>query len=745
MLIKKAGLKAVFLFPEVQAVQEKLHIVIRGKNLVLPEYRKGYLQSQSDEVMQKTSKEHLTTKWFAVDAAERYLVMSGDAYNRAVWQFATADGQIYNEIPTEKKYRLKASKLFGRTFPRVEIPADAVKARVFFVRKTDEETLALGNRLQIEYGLLPTKYESYREEKLVTKRMKGEACPVFFYWDGFWYQSALQTVEKEQLQGASLQTAQELVQTLLDSRKTKCLHKGRMPLEVGQAVYLEQIAKGVPVKPVAAAELAQYEEIEKAGRIRTGRYGVRHKLKESVPVYERIYDAKGLHFNFKHGEAWATPYENDFDRIFPWCDMRRCAVSFENGSRKVIYEGEPGYKADGSVGDVMVEIPKHYVRRVVENGYEEIAISAEPAEGFEIDPSFVTQDGVQDYLYVGAYFASKKGDALRSRKGAQISLYHSGAKFLQMAEANAGFEACDLFAVLTIQRLFVIESALIDVQAAMEGNVYMPYLIKDKMSTYYSLTDAEATNTIHLTKNSISDRYWVGDVVAVMNTWKDLVNPEYANKRRKVKERVINADKTVDITFSGKPVNLKAHETGMATLPPLAGAADGQSYAIGTKRDIFLQKGHAAFCYRGIENAWGGVWIVLSHCSVKDSKLTVEYPDGRVATMAYELPVQNVELTSKQFGDPGRMCVRELGYDPEHPLVALPSEIGNGASTCSYYCDAWYNQAAPDTKYIVTYGGAWDNMGYAGIFAFRASFKENQKIVFNGVRNMTRLQHLKEK
>lgn len=46
----------------------------------------------------------------------------------------------------------------------------------------------------------------------------------------------------------------------------------------------------------------------------------------------------------------------------------------------------------------------------------------------------------------------------------------------------------------------------------------------------------------------------------------------------------------------------------------------------------------------------------------------------------------------------------------------FPSEIRNGAITSSYHCDAWYNLGKEDVTYVLTYGGAWDNKGYAGIF-----------------------------
>ncbi len=732
MLVREKNCSTVFLFPK---KREKVRLVIRGKNLVMPEYNTGYLKAGRNIILQKESKEFLTTRWFAVEKTGAYLVMSGDAYNRAVWQFATADGTIYNTIPTEKKYRLNGSKLFGRTFPRVKIPKDAVRCRVFFRREADIETLEFGERLQIEYGLIPTSFEAYQEKKKVPEcREDGSAV---CYREGFWYQVVLNDDEREAVL-ADETTAPQIADTVIAGGRAICLNTEPELLDIGQSVYLECMKEGATVEPVQTTEVVCYAEKNQQDDIQTGIYGVRRRLDDSVPVLERIYDATGLRFNLKHGEEWATPYKNSFDSIYPWCAIRRCAVSFPNGIRRVIYEGEEGYTTDGSAGDVMVEIPKHYVRRVVENGYEELAISAKPAEGFVLDPSFVTVEGEQEAIYVAAYFAAEEQNCLRSKKGMQVSLNESADFFTEKAANNHGFELCDMCAILTLQRLFLVESAVLDAQAVMQGNVYMPFMIWDKMSTYYSLKDAENTNTICLKKNSISDRYWVGDAVAVMDRWKHMEEPEFANQMRVIEHRTVREDDTVDITFSGNPVNLKAHDTGMSTLPPHTGAADELGYSVGMKGNHLQQDGHMAFTYRGIESLWGGVWIVLSHCSVTDSRLRLEYPDGRSVVVSYRLPEQATQLTSKQFGNPEGMCVRAVGYDAANPLIALPEKIGDGASTCSYYCDAWFNKAEQQVEYVVTYGGAWDNMGYAGVSAFRATFTPEQKVMFNGARLMTR-------
>lgn len=728
------------------AMHGRAAVCITGKNLVKNEYRKGYLKNGSKELFGKNSADHLTTKWFPVDPEGKFLVAGGDAYNRAVWQFCLEDGSIVTKNRSEeknvslgaaeeifgKKYRLKASKLFGLTFPKTAIPKGAVRARLFFARKSDEETMPLGERLQIEYGLIPTNYEPYECETFpVPECKKGQ---MLLYYKTAWY-----LIDRE----VELNENTDF-NALLQQEGTTLLKSGSKKLCQGSSLFLvEKLADGSVTQCTECRMQVFYKKQEYSGQeIKKGIYGVRHSLEDSVPVCERIEDAKGLHFNYMLESELASPYENDFDHIYPWCGIRRCAISFLNGSRQIIYEGESGYKADGSAGEIMVEIPKHYVRRKVQDGYEEIAVSAVPKEGFLLDPSFLTKEGELDAIYVGAYFASEIQQGgqtiLGSRAGRQVSMYRGAKEFIQMAQANAGFQELDIFAALTIQRLFVIESALLDSKSVFEGNIYMPYMISDKTSTYYSIENAVQTNSIRLRDNTISRRFLPGNAVAVMNYWQDFYSEKFANVDRVILGREFCPDKTIKITFSGKPVDLKAQETGISELPERTGGPDRIAYPTGAGQGSLPEIGHDAFKYRGIENVWGGIWVVLSGCSISDSKLEVEYPDGRKACISYSLPVQNIELSSKKFGAPHEMCVRKMGYDPDHPLIAFPEEIGNGAGTSSWYCDAWYSQAAPKKRYVVTYGGAWDNMGYAGIFAFRASFTEEQRVTFNGARLMSR-------
>lgn len=742
---------------------ETAKICITGKNLAPDEVQYGYLKKGEAAVFAKGNKQYRMTGWFPVEESGKFLVMSGDAYNRAVWQFELADGTLCADIPTEKKYRPATGKQTNVTFPKVSIPAGAVRARVYYAKENDEETMPLGSRLQIEYGKIPTWYEAYRKQEAELPALPEKRQ--LLYCGGAWYitkqsDDGIEAAERLIRKWSTKECPLDLKIGCADTVCVRiCRADGTISAGAQAEIQTDVAASGDAQVKIRAA-------YETHAMPADAEYGVRIYDNDSVPVCERIGAAAGLHFNYRVGGKEASPYENDFDRLYPWSAIRRCAVSYADGKRKIVYEGESGYRTDGTAGEVMVEIPKHYVARRRMKDWEEILISPKPKEGFILDPAFQTPQGEVNAVYVGAYFAAEEfsdaaggrqmteqaappqetdGLMLVSRKGRQVSLYRSGEEFVQMAKRNRGFAELDLCTMLMLQRLFLIESALLDSQSIFEGNTYMPYLIWDRKATYYSSEDKPQANSIRMRDNSISKRYLVGDAVAVMDTWKTFFAPECGNMLRVITKREPDDNGMVEISFSGAPVNLTANSSGMSCLPEHTGSTDEVEGSVAARDAAGSECAHDAFRYRGIENLWGGIWVVLDGCMVKDNRLRVDYPDGRSAWVAYELPKQNVNLTSKQFGAPDKMYVKKMGYDEENPLIALPCEIGDGAGNCSYYCDAWFNEAKPGEEYIVTYGGAWDNMAYAGLFAFRASFLAGKRVMFNGARLMSRAEHVKDR
>jgi len=101
-----------------------------------------------------------------------------------------------------------------------------------------------------------------------------------------------------------------------------------------------------------------------------------------------------------------APTPADFNAHEVWGNITRVNLA-PDGTINARY-GDGDYAADGSNGEVMVEIPAFYVRgeQLTPNVYK-WWISRVPLTGFEIHPAFLQRDGrPKAYIYVGAYEAS---------------------------------------------------------------------------------------------------------------------------------------------------------------------------------------------------------------------------------------------------------------------------------------------------------------------------------------------------
>lgn len=672
-------------------------ITIQDKNLYRGNDDFGYLIYGKKKLQESHSELYKTTKWFPVLAKQgKSLVLSGTAHNRSTWQFKTAEGKILTEEGEPQKYKIEGDVLQSKTVSKVNIPENAVAARVYYINRKESASDLLDNRLQIEYGGIPTNYQEPQERKVSLPLMTMN-----------------QVISLE-----------EQKWILTDTNSSKVLNLEVPELLVGNTIS------------ISADTACEVQIIWKEADtiIRTGAYGVRWNRNDSNPVCERVGDAAGLHFNAPIGEEMLTPYQNDFDHIYPWSDIKVCAVKVQkDGSRSITYSGTKGFAMDGSVGNIMVEIPKFYCKREVIGDYEYLWISPDKQEGFTVDPSFLTSKGEVDHIYIGAYLSSIENNKLVSTSGTFPGIKKSYTELDKLIQNSGGFTECDLLSVLTAQRLYLVETAVLDSQSIFSGNVNMPYLLKDKTTSYYAVKSEKATNRIIVSKTKMTLKFHTGDAAAVISSWDVFENTkEY---QREITEINDLGNETLEIKFTGKPLDIIERETGITCIPARNGETDQVSGLTGARETY---SGQASFKYRGIENLWGNVSIFLEGAYVKDSKLYIHYPNSEIIEVGYTLPVQNVQLSAKQFGSPSNMIVRKMGYDKNHPLIMFPSEIGNGALTSSYYCDSWYNLAEKDVSYVLTYGGAWDNKGYAGVFNFRATFTKKDVLPYNGSRIMLR-------
>ena len=153
-------------------------------------------------------------------------------------------------------------------------------------------------------------------------------------------------------------------------------------------------------------------------------YGVR--FVDSVTDGERLGDAKGMYAHAYYGSG--TRPQNDFDRAYPWSDIKRCLIGDDGTIWS--YEGEPGFTLSPKFGNIFVEIPKFY-QKIVSSEYNdedgdkhtilEMWISPYYKEDYVLNPAFIDNNGDElPFIYIGAYEATYN-DEIISRSGQTIT------------------------------------------------------------------------------------------------------------------------------------------------------------------------------------------------------------------------------------------------------------------------------------------------------------------------------------
>lgn len=179
----------------------------------------------------------------------------------------------------------------------------------------------------------------------------------------------------------------------------------------------------------------------------------------------RLGDAVGR--NVSTAEGIKT---SDFSNVYPWGGMRRCNLA-ANGT-VTSYQGDPTFAHDGTKGNVMVEIPKFWTKKVPTTDGYEFWIANGPTAGFTIHPAFYRDRGTGkadevEKRYVGAFLGSKVGSKLFSYSNVVAANFTDIGTFREMAQSHgAGWGIEDFHLVSAIQLLYLVEFANFNSQAA---------------------------------------------------------------------------------------------------------------------------------------------------------------------------------------------------------------------------------------------------------------------------------------
>lgn len=671
--------------PDVRMTKD-MTLRITSHNIVPYKRNEGKI-FEYDEALTETEN-YLTTEWFIVSPEGEYLTMSG-GFNCAVWQFRGANGMITDWAESTNVYRREDTyDVNVYQMARAKIPEDAVACRVTYFDKTKKDITAFPEEaLTIVYGRLP-----------------GESKGADY---SFYEIPDLKEGEKIVFENSQWTMITEDGETVLEDWKIPTIEKGSH-FTIGGLL---------PGR-------VSFEKCSDAVYDKNGIYTIRFDAENPTAAGQRMDDAKNLGFNASVAEGHIALGENHFDNIYPWSEIKLCNIK---DGEVVAYEGESGFSHDGTNGDVFVEIPKFYVRRVVDSRYDTISVSGVQHEGFFVDDAFKTKNGEADKIYVAAYLTSIDADGLaRSHASVNPEITLSPREIKEAAQnKGAGYTEIDYAAISALQKLFLVETGLRNSQYLFMGvcAYTLPSYGASGVNYAVALNNKTKSNCIDVNK---SYTFVEGNTVVIFDStdYEGTIDKAIEDAR-KVTAVISNGDGTQSVYFSGDPINIHASVTGFAHIALENGttrSVNGHTGALGTDR------GSVSFKYRNIENLWGNIYVYVDNVEVVDGLVTLTDRAGVEKTLSYKLPDVSDSAVENM--------VRRVGYDDNMPGVLLPCEVGRGATISTFYGDAYLSDKEKGKEYVLHYGGAWNSRACAGLFAFVTSASADETHTNTGGRMM---------
>ena len=149
--------------------------------------------------------------------------------------------------------------------------------------------------------------------------------------------------------------------------------------------------------------------------------------------------------------------------------MKRCVMNADGTVNYYLDSNNSNFKEDGTPsvltgadGNVMVEIPLHYIKVETVDNVDSFSISLTPEPGYVLDPSFLKWNGTEmvevPYRYFRAYEGYVSGGKLLSVSGVTPTRSQTISVFRTQAMANGdGWHLTDWNLLNTIKRLCYIE------------------------------------------------------------------------------------------------------------------------------------------------------------------------------------------------------------------------------------------------------------------------------------------------
>lgn len=447
-------------------------------------------------------------------------------------------------------------------------------------------------------------------------------------------------------------------------------------------------------------------------------YGVCYYHNIKSPTLERVGAAAGLVAGIGVGSAEAI---NDFDNIYPWSEIRRCTLA-DDGT-VTAYKGDANYTEDGSIGQVMVEIPKFYIKKFYDENADKYYtyICKEKLDGYRLPKAFENREGGEiDKIYVAAYFSKTDETAAVSKAGGyerfleenyiSTGLLHKRAANWHCMDAPLVYDV--------LQPLFIVEFATLNSESVFKGfyddNSYLEFSIASS-----SFADSSNTLAVTISADEYVDKliytglevsiqisgndtdYSLEGKDEVYENYNDTGQTAYFAIRRVTNctaETVTdeNGDKAkLTITFDGSPIMIDEKSVFTINMyqPGVTNNVIASSGICGDGADGFVP-----FVWRGMENPFSFYFDTVVYGVL--TKSAAYYINTDIA--AYGTSSSVNDYTKLSYGIPNTGYISALGNDENNAWAALPSET-DGSSE-SGYCDVLTKPLGANTRFVA-FGG----------------------------------------
>ena len=469
------------------------------------------------------------------------------------------------------------------------------------------------------------------------------------------------------------------------------------------------------------------------------KFGVRWSIADADDLGSRCFDAESLSSTIGVG---STDGESDFDNIYPWSEIKRCNIKTNaNGAPVVTFEGETGFALDGTNGDVFVRIPKFYVEKYIEDGYEYRIVSA---SGTTPHKAFI-ENGVElDEIFVGAFEGYSDNSVLKSIGGVIPSSNMVADDFLSLAKANGNnYSLYDMRCVDAIWTLIAVEFGCRNTNQIF-GYGWADFL-QPTNDQYGIPAVIAASNTNTLTSSNIpAARKAYMPIGSNVTICKESQTNVIAQR----KLVSVTADATYDyFTFDGDPIDIDTTcfigSAGCTTNFCESAPTGALSWHTGRANWINGSNTRNPVRYRWIENLVGSLWHFLPDVLFKGRQMYVcdnmmDYDLSQLSN-AYK-PIG--ALLTKQESNGEKSDIANANYWVSkllNDVFAKGSCFGNAYDTSLLSTQAfggyYYLWDSSDPVVIVN-GGGFDHLYRCNMLTHRAWVWLDNKWYLYGARLM---------